>query len=248
MVVPALIYVAVAATGGGSLRGWAIPTATDIAFALAILAVHQHPPAGRAAHVPAHPGRGRRPARDHGDRGLLHRGPRPRLPGSGACCRSRPSRSWCSGGCSRRTCSFPLAAVAWALVHASGRARDRGGRAAGVHGPGAAPRRPDRRARAGRAARAPGPADLGGVRGAGLRLLRLRGRRSAESTACSESLRDPVALGVVAGAGRSARRSESRARPGCWRPSPGPISTTTWSGSTSSGCRCSPASVSRCRC
>lgn len=39
MVVPALFYLAVAASGDGSLRGWAIPTATDIAFALAILAV-----------------------------------------------------------------------------------------------------------------------------------------------------------------------------------------------------------------
>ncbi|MGN6131437.1 MAG: Na+/H+ antiporter NhaA, partial [Nocardioidaceae bacterium] len=42
MVVPALVYVAVNAgigTGGGALRGWAVPTATDIAFALAVLAV-----------------------------------------------------------------------------------------------------------------------------------------------------------------------------------------------------------------
>lgn len=40
MVVPALIFVAVAAGGGeGALRGWAIPTATDIAFAVAVLAV-----------------------------------------------------------------------------------------------------------------------------------------------------------------------------------------------------------------
>ncbi|MGK2866753.1 MAG: Na+/H+ antiporter NhaA [Mycobacterium sp.] len=40
MVVPALIFVAVASQGGeGALKGWAIPTATDIAFAVAVLAV-----------------------------------------------------------------------------------------------------------------------------------------------------------------------------------------------------------------
>ncbi|QHY98776.1 Na(+)/H(+) antiporter NhaA [Streptomyces sp. S4.7] len=39
MAVPALLYVAVARTGGGSLSGWAVPMATDIAFALAVLAV-----------------------------------------------------------------------------------------------------------------------------------------------------------------------------------------------------------------
>ncbi len=40
MVVPALVYVVVAARAGGdALNGWAIPTATDIAFALAVLAV-----------------------------------------------------------------------------------------------------------------------------------------------------------------------------------------------------------------
>ncbi|MET9831825.1 Na+/H+ antiporter NhaA [Streptomyces sp. NPDC006385] len=39
MVVPAGIYLATAAAGGGRAGGWAVPMATDIAFALAVLAV-----------------------------------------------------------------------------------------------------------------------------------------------------------------------------------------------------------------
>ncbi|SBT42457.1 Na+/H+ antiporter NhaA [Micromonospora narathiwatensis] len=53
MALPALCYVAVAlAAGGAGLRGWAIPTATDIAFALAVLAVvSSHLPQGLRAFL-----------------------------------------------------------------------------------------------------------------------------------------------------------------------------------------------------
>ncbi|MEU6490413.1 Na+/H+ antiporter NhaA [Streptomyces sp. NPDC046984] len=39
MAAPAAVYTLTAAAGGGSFAGWAVPTATDIAFALAVLAV-----------------------------------------------------------------------------------------------------------------------------------------------------------------------------------------------------------------
>ena len=50
MAVPALIYVAVNAGDPVGLRGWAIPSATDIAFAMAVIAVlgNRVPPALRA--------------------------------------------------------------------------------------------------------------------------------------------------------------------------------------------------------
>ena len=49
MVGPALLYVAVQLAGDGDLVGWAVPTATDIAFALAVLSIFGRglPPAAR---------------------------------------------------------------------------------------------------------------------------------------------------------------------------------------------------------
>ena len=79
----------------------------------------QHPPAQRAAHLPAHARGRRRPARDHRDRGVLHRrppavvpvaGPRPRR--AVRCARAAPDRN--------PLLLVPLALVAWALVHESG--------------------------------------------------------------------------------------------------------------------------------
>jgi Na+:H+ antiporter, NhaA family len=46
MIGPAVIYVAVNAGAGGALAGWAVPTATDVAFALAALGVS-------STHLPA---------------------------------------------------------------------------------------------------------------------------------------------------------------------------------------------------
>ncbi|MEJ8658787.1 Na+/H+ antiporter NhaA [Streptomyces sp. MS1.AVA.4] len=52
MAVPAAVYTLVAASGGGSLDGWAVPMATDIAFALAVLAViSTHLPAALRAFL-----------------------------------------------------------------------------------------------------------------------------------------------------------------------------------------------------
>ncbi|MGW7327864.1 Na+/H+ antiporter NhaA [Streptomyces sp. NPDC054840] len=52
MAVPAALYAMTAGPGGGSLDGWAVPMATDIAFALAVLAViSTHLPAALRAFL-----------------------------------------------------------------------------------------------------------------------------------------------------------------------------------------------------
>ena len=71
MVVPALLYLAIA--GGDSARGWGIPMATDIAFALGVADAGEPVRAAQPEAVAAHAGHRRRHRRDPGDRPLLFR-------------------------------------------------------------------------------------------------------------------------------------------------------------------------------
>ena len=175
MAVPALIYVAVEPRGRRrGAAGLGDPDRDRHRVRAGRAGGDQHPPAGGAADVPAHPRRGRRPAGDHDHRGLLHRLAARRCRCCWRCCRwrlfavlvQRRVRSW--------WLLLPLAAATWALVHASGVHATVAGVLLGFAVP--VVRRDRRaRARAGRALRAPVPAALGRGRGAGVRVLRRRG-------------------------------------------------------------------------
>ncbi len=69
MIVPALVYVAVA--GRTAPGGWGVPMATDIAFALGVLTLAAAARAAVAQIVAAHARDRRRHRRDHRDRDLL---------------------------------------------------------------------------------------------------------------------------------------------------------------------------------
>ena len=249
MVVPALVYVALSVERRWAAARLGDPDGDRHRVRAGGPGGDQHPPAGRAAHVPAHARGRRRPAGDHRDRGVLHRRPGPRLP---RCWRLLPIAvlrgSSSSAGCSAAYLLLPLAAGRVGAGARVRRARDRGRRAAGVHRAGPAPRRPDRRARAGRAPRAPGPARV-------RRRSRCRSSRSSPPASTIGGLdglrRTPQRPGRPRRRARPGRRQDGRRRRldlAAGTRSPGPSSTTTCRGWTSSGCRCSRASASRCRC
>ena len=89
MIFPALFYVGFNWENPAALRGWAIPTATDIAFALGILSLFRPARAGVVDDLPRSARDHRRPWRRSGYRPILHVQAQPSGP------RSRRHRAWC---------------------------------------------------------------------------------------------------------------------------------------------------------
>ena len=251
MALPALLFVLVNLGGGSeALQGWAIPTATDIAFALAVLAVvSTHLPSGlrtflltlavvddllaitiialfytRDLHLPFLAA-GAAPARR-----------------SSAFLVQRRIRSW--------WLLVPLAALTWGLVHASGVHATVAGvllaftvpviRSQAAGGPDAGPGMAEHLEHRIRPLSAGFAVPVFAFFAAGVTVGGLTG--------LTDALTSPVALGIVVGLVGRARRSASSARPTSWRASPEPPSTRTCAGSTSWASPCSPASASPCRC
>ena len=159
---------------------------------------HQHPPAQRAAHLPADPRRRRRP-----DCHRHHRRFLPQRTASRTCCCWRCSRwplspCWCSGGCAAGTCCsrWPSPSGRWCTPPASTPPWPASCSALPCRCA-AASRNPDDRSRPGRALRAPVPAALRRCGRPRLRLLLRRRGPGRRLTGLAAAFSDSVALGIV---------------------------------------------------
>ena len=104
VIVPAVLYAVVNLAAAAAPRGLGDPHRHRHRFRPGGAGGDRAAPAVGAAHVPADPGGGRRPARDRDHRRLLHRGSvraaaAARAGAAGAC-----SRCWCSAGSGRGGC------------------------------------------------------------------------------------------------------------------------------------------------
>ncbi len=161
MLVPAGIFVVInLLSDGGAIAGWAVPVATDIAFAIAVLSIVGRWLPNALAGLPAHARRGRRPARDHHHRRVLH-ATASRSGGSaasvacialfwflirrrhhhrvGCWCRSR---CWRGASCTRPACTPRSRASRWEWRCPPSRARTRSTASRSTGSTGGGPSRP----------------------------------------------------------------------------------------------------------
>ena len=237
--VPALIYLAVNANGGHP-EGWAVPAATDIAFALAVLAVvgSNLPTALRAFLLTLAVVDDLIVIVDH--RGVLHRLARPPLAGGRARCGARVGVA----PAARVTTPLlyvPLAVLAWWAVHESGIHATIAGVVLGLltrvrHDPG------EEHSPAEHLEHVLSPVSSSlavpffALMSAGVVIA-----------GGAELIGDPIVIGVVVGlvVGKPVGVMPAAG----WSPaSPTPSSTRRSAGATSSASPCSPASASPCRC